>query len=198
MNCVETFSSDRAVSPMRLGYKNQSQIWSFPSRCVTTYKKNIICQSITQHLFYIHRYIWQGDMFRPSRSSSGPPRKQIQELYVFKLVGHPQALQELYMFQLVGHPQVLQENRSKSLYIFSSITETCKHLGSQNADKLNNSWISFLGGPEENRLGRNMSPWHMYHCIKNKCCVIDWRTVLICKNQFVNVHNTKWHSVGTE
>ena len=26
-------------------------------------------------------YISQGDMFRPSRSSSGPPRKQIQELF---------------------------------------------------------------------------------------------------------------------
>jgi len=37
-------------------------------------------QSIAQHLFYIQRYISQGDMFRPSKSSSGPPRKQIQEL----------------------------------------------------------------------------------------------------------------------
>jgi len=36
--------------------------------------------SITENLFYIHWYICQGDMFRPSRSSSGPPRKQIQEL----------------------------------------------------------------------------------------------------------------------
>jgi len=39
---------------------------------------NTIRQSITQLLFYIQRYICQGDMFRPSRSSSGPPRKQIQ------------------------------------------------------------------------------------------------------------------------
>jgi len=47
-------------------------------------------------------------MFRPSRSSSGPPRKQIQELI---------------------------------------------------------SWICFLGRPEDDLLGRNMSPWHIYHCI---------------------------------
>ena len=30
-------------------------------------------------------YICQGDMFRPSRSSSGPPRKQIQELQLLDL-----------------------------------------------------------------------------------------------------------------
>jgi len=29
-------------------------------------------------------------------------------------------------------------------------------LRSHNAEKLNNSWICFLGGPEDDRLGRNM------------------------------------------
>jgi len=57
-------------------------IWSFPSRSVTTYK-NTIRHSITQYLFCIHWYVCQGDMFRPSRSSSGPPRKQIQLLDLF-------------------------------------------------------------------------------------------------------------------
>jgi len=47
--------------------------------------------SITQHLFYIHWYICQGDMFRPSRSSSGPPRKQIQDLLIFLHRGIPNA-----------------------------------------------------------------------------------------------------------
>jgi len=44
---------------------------------VLQYTKNTIRQSITQYLFCIHRYtsIYQGDMFRPSWSSSGPPRK---------------------------------------------------------------------------------------------------------------------------
>ena len=44
---------------------------------------NIICQSLTQHLFYIPWYICQGDMFRPSKSSSGPSRTQIQALFSF-------------------------------------------------------------------------------------------------------------------
>ena len=41
---------------------------------------------------------------------------------------------------------------------FVSVTETCEHLGPHNAGKLNNSWICFLGGPEDDRLCRNMSP----------------------------------------
>ena len=54
---------------------------------------NTIRQSITQHLFYIQRYIYiyicQGNMFRPSRSYSGPPRKQIQELFSFPALWDP-------------------------------------------------------------------------------------------------------------
>ena len=45
-------------------------------KCYHT-QTNIIRQSLTQHLFYIKFYICQGDMFRPSRSSSGPSRTQI-------------------------------------------------------------------------------------------------------------------------
>ena len=41
---------------------------------------SIICQSLTQHLYYIQWYICQGDMFRHSRSSSDPSRAQIQAL----------------------------------------------------------------------------------------------------------------------
>jgi len=48
-------------------------------KCYNTHINNIN-QSIT-HLFYIKWHICQGDLFRPSRSSSGPPRKQIQELF---------------------------------------------------------------------------------------------------------------------
>jgi len=33
------------------------------------------------------------------------------------------------------------------------------------AGKLNSCWICFLGGPEDDLLGRNMSPWQIYHCI---------------------------------
>ena len=42
---------------------------------------NIIRQSLTQYLFYIQQYICQGDMFRPSRSSSGPSRTEIQAFF---------------------------------------------------------------------------------------------------------------------
>ena len=57
-----------------------------------------------------------------------------------------------------------------------------EHLGSHYAEKLNNSWICFLGRPEDDRLCRNMSPWHIYHCVyNNTCCVIDCRIVSICK-----------------
>jgi len=92
---------------------------------------NTIRQSITQLLFHIKWYIWQGDMFRPSRSSSGPLQR------------------------------------------------------SHNADKLNNFWVCFLGGPEDDRLGRNMSPCHIYHFIWNKCCVFDCRIYLYLRLCFV-------------
>jgi len=46
-------------------------------------------------LFYIQWYICQGNMFRPSRSSSGPPRKQIQKLFSFPALWDPQCLQDI-------------------------------------------------------------------------------------------------------
>jgi hypothetical protein len=72
---------------------------------------NTVRQSITQYLFYIQCYICQGHTFRPSRSSSDPPRKQTQELFSL-----------------------------------SALWDLC-------------------GEPEDDRLGRNLSPWHIYHCI---------------------------------
>ena len=51
-------------------------------------------------------------------------------------------------------------------------------MGSHNAGKLNNTWICVLEGPEDDLLGRNMSPWHVYLCIQNKCCV-NWLTLII-------------------
>ena len=41
----------------------------------------------TIFIFYIQWYVCQGDMFRPSRSSSGPPRRQIKELFSFPAFG---------------------------------------------------------------------------------------------------------------
>ena len=75
--------------------KRYVSVWSLPSRSVTTYKNNIR-QSVAQYLFYVPWYICQGDMFRPSRSFSGLPRKQIQELLVFLYCGIPNA----HKFQL--------------------------------------------------------------------------------------------------
>ena len=54
-----------------------------------------IRRSITQHLFHIQWYIYQGDMFRSSRSSSGPPRKQIQEFFSFSALWDPKCSQVL-------------------------------------------------------------------------------------------------------
>ena len=88
-------------------------------------------------ILYTMVCICQGDMFRPSRSSSGPPRKQIPKLF-------------------------------------------------------NNSWIFFFfGGPDDDLLGRNMSPWHIYHCILNETCVIDWRIVFVCMLQHIGMENLK-------
>ena len=42
-------------------------------------------------VIYTIAYKIKGDMFRPSRSSSDPPRKQIQELLVFPHCGIPNA-----------------------------------------------------------------------------------------------------------
>jgi len=81
---------------------------TYHQNCVmtdTNIQINTICQSITQHLFYIQWYICQGDMFRPSRSSSGPPRKPIQELFSFSALWGPKGLQvsvaEAKMYKLV-------------------------------------------------------------------------------------------------
>ena len=82
-------------------------------------------------------------------------------------------------FDLVCHPQALQENRWKSCLVFlhCGIPNAYKFelqkpkyislykMNSHNVEGLNNSWICFLGGPEDDRIGRNMSPWHIYHCI---------------------------------
>jgi len=54
---------------------------------------NTIRQSVTQHLFYIQWYICHGDMFWPSQSSSGPPRKQIHELFSFPALWDPKCSQ---------------------------------------------------------------------------------------------------------
>ena len=101
----------------------------------------------------------------------------------FDLVGHPQALQEIIpksylVFLHCGIPNVYkflsQEHEIaatqvqflQAYILYAPATKTCKHLGSHNAKKkLNNSWICFLGGPEDDLLGRNMWPWHIYHCI---------------------------------
>ena len=49
---------------------------------VLQYTNKYYSQSLTQHnYFYIQQYICQGDTFRPSRSSSGPSRIQIQALF---------------------------------------------------------------------------------------------------------------------
>ena len=69
-------------------------------------------------------------MFRRIRSSSGPPRRQIQELFSFLAMWDPKFLQ-VFLLQ---------------------------HLGTHNAGKLNSSLICLLGGPEDDLLGRNMSP----------------------------------------
>ena len=54
---------------------------------------NTIRQSITQLLFYVQWYICQGELFRPSRSSSGPPRKQIEELFSLSVLWDPKCSQ---------------------------------------------------------------------------------------------------------
>jgi len=61
-------------------------------------------------------------------------------------------------------PSHIKFNLYKLIYFLAPVTETCKHLGSHNAEKLNNSWIYFLGGLEDDRLGRNMS-LRIYLCI---------------------------------
>ena len=60
---------------------------------VLQHTKSPIRQSITQYLFYIYWYICQGDMFRSSRSSSGTPRKQIQEQFIFSALWDPKCSQ---------------------------------------------------------------------------------------------------------
>ena len=52
---------------------------------------------------------------------------------------------------------VTQQAQFMQAYILFAI-ETCQHLGSHNAENLNNAWICALGGPEDDLLGRNMSP----------------------------------------
>jgi len=101
-------------------------------------------------------------MFRPSRSSTGPPRKQFQELFSLPALWDPRrskvSITEAKVYRLYNLNWLCDGSIYTRLYTFASVTETCEHLGSHNADKLNNSAICFLGGPEDDQLGRNMSP----------------------------------------
>ena len=80
ITCNEKFS----VSWRRFSWRSNICVLRFAHKTLTEKKFvvqvmfavqiNNIRQSMTQILFYIQWYIYQGDMFRPSRSSSGPPR----------------------------------------------------------------------------------------------------------------------------
>jgi len=84
-------------------------------------KINTISQSITQILFYIQWYIGQGDMFRPSRSSSGPPTKQIRELFSFSVLWDPKfsqvSLTEAKLYKVVQIVFIRYGSVLKSQYI---------------------------------------------------------------------------------
>ena len=69
-------------------------------------------------------------MFRPSRSSSGPSRTQNQALFSVPALWDPKC----YKFQL----------REQKVYKL--------------AGKLNNAGFCVFEGPEDDLLGRNMSP----------------------------------------
>jgi hypothetical protein len=73
-------------------------------KCYNT-QLNTTRQSITQHLFCVQWCICQGDMFRPSRSSSGPPRKQIQELFSFSALWHSKRSIEIGICTTFAIPQ---------------------------------------------------------------------------------------------
>ena len=103
-NLVSTGIRSRTVQPVA-----QSLYWlSYPAHNIehkevkkevtVIFEIHIVRQSLTQHLFYIQWYICQGDMFRPSRSSSGPSRTEIQALFSFS------ALWDLCSWRAWGWP----------------------------------------------------------------------------------------------
>ena len=67
--------------------------WSFPSRNIITYKYNMSVSNTT-FLFYIpqNSILVRATCFELIRSSSGPPRKQIQELFMFHFIVGSQML----------------------------------------------------------------------------------------------------------
>jgi hypothetical protein len=82
-NADSVFSVNSDLNSWRLYEAKNNFLFNFSIPKCYNIQINTVRQSVTQHLFYIQRYICQGDMFRPSRSSWGPPRKHIQELFSF-------------------------------------------------------------------------------------------------------------------
>ena len=80
-------------------------------------------------------------MFRTSRSSSGPPRRQIQVLFVSLHCGIPKA------HRIHLQKQKYISSIYTSLYTFATVNETGEHLGSHNAEKLTTLGSLFLEGP---------------------------------------------------
>ena len=112
------------------------ELFSFPTLCDPKCLQGFVTGTHQYKNLCIYIYICQGDMFRPSRSSSGLPRRQIQELFSFPTLCDPKCLQgfvtgthqyiNLYIyifvretcFDIVGHPQAFQEGRSKGCLVF--------------------------------------------------------------------------------
>ena len=101
--------------------------------------------------------ICQGDIGHPQTLQENRPKSFSVFLHswipnVNKFLLQKQNFIRLYILNL------LCSHVYTTIYTFASVTETCEHMGSHNAEKRKNSWICFLGVPENDRLSRNMSP----------------------------------------
>jgi len=103
---------------------NQLQIWCFPCRSVITYKYNTSVNNTTIYLYTKIVYFVRATSFDLIRSSSGRPRKQIEELFMFHcIVGSHNAMKHKQLLNLSswrtwGWPYKVEICRPDKIYYF--------------------------------------------------------------------------------
>jgi len=103
----------------------------FPSRSVLTCKYNTSVDNTTLYLYTKVVYFVSATCFDLVRSSSGPPRRQIKELFMFKLFCQSDMFRPYKI--ILRHSK---ETDTKVVYVSLQWN-------------INNSRICLLGGPED-------------------------------------------------
>ena len=151
-----------------------------------TYKYNKSVNDTTIYLYTKIVYFVRVTCFDLIRWSSGPPRRQIQDLFMFHCIVRSQMLPNfclrsvkyvsLYMLNLC-------DGRHTSSTYFTLLKQKFVSIWDLTMQwNINKSWICLLGGPEDHLIRSKhvaLTKYDIFIVYKIKCSVIDWRVVFI-------------------